>query len=104
MGRDTLIFAGLVVGCAGAVAATANVVPRLVVEIFERFQRGDLDGAWEAQQRLAPLRRAFRLGTFPVVIKEAVDMIGLSAGPARGPVGRLSATARQELSRVLGDL
>lgn len=30
MGRDTLIYAGLVYGCVGAVAATANVAPELV--------------------------------------------------------------------------
>lgn len=35
-GRDTLILVGLLYGCAGAIAATANVVPRLVVDIYER--------------------------------------------------------------------
>jgi len=104
MGRDTLILAGLVTGCAGAVAATANVVPRLVVQIYDRFLSGDLEGARRAQERLAPLRQAFRLGTFPVVVKEAVDLIGLAAGPARRPVGRISQDARQELARVLRDL
>ncbi|MBC7237230.1 MAG: dihydrodipicolinate synthase family protein, partial [Chloroflexi bacterium] len=34
MGRDTLIYAGLCCGCVGAVAATANVVPELVVGIY----------------------------------------------------------------------
>jgi 4-hydroxy-tetrahydrodipicolinate synthase len=33
----------------------------------------------EAQFRLAPLRLAFDLGTFPVVIKEALNLIGIEA-------------------------
>jgi 4-hydroxy-tetrahydrodipicolinate synthase len=104
MGRDTLILAGLLYGCAGAIAATANVVPRLVVEIYERFQAGDLAGAQQAQERLAPLRHAFTWGTFPVVVKEAANMIGLAAGPARGPAGPLPEDARDRLAQVLRDL
>ncbi len=104
MGRDTLILAGLLYGCAGAIAATANVVPHLVVEIYERFQAGDLAGAQQAQERLAPLRHAFGWGTFPVVIKEAANMIGLVAGPARRPVGAMSEEARDKLAQVLRNL
>jgi len=37
MGRDTLIFASLVMGTRGAVPATGNVAPGLLVEIFEAF-------------------------------------------------------------------
>jgi 4-hydroxy-tetrahydrodipicolinate synthase len=104
MGQDTLILAGLLYGCAGAVAATANVLPRLVVEIYERFQAGDVAGAKRAQDRLATLRDAFGWGTFPVVIKEAADMLGLEAGPARRPVGPLSEKARGKLAQVLREL
>jgi 4-hydroxy-tetrahydrodipicolinate synthase len=104
MGRDTLILAGLLYGCAGAIAATANVVPRLVLEIYERFQAGDLAGAQQAQERLSPLRHAFGWGTFPVVVKEAANMIGLAAGPARGPVGPMSEEAQDRLAQVLRNL
>jgi 4-hydroxy-tetrahydrodipicolinate synthase len=104
MGRDSIILAGLISGCAGAVAATASVVPRLVVDIYERFLGGDIAGAKQAQERLASLRHTFGLGTFPVVVKEAANMIGLAAGPARGPVGPLSDEARERLAGVLQEL
>lgn len=104
MGRDTLILAGLLYGCAGAIAATANVVPRLVTEIYERYRAGDLAGATVAQERLTPLRRAFGWGTFPVVVKEAADLIGLAAGPARRPVGPMADEARAKLEDVLRDM
>jgi len=103
-GRDTLIFAGLVHGAEGAIAATANVVPQLVGEIYAAFQAGEIARARRAQERLAPLRLAFELGSFPVVVKEALELIGIPAGPCRGPVGPLAPDKRAELRQVLVDL
>src|SRR5205085_9915244 len=40
-GRDTLIYQALIFGARGAVPATANVAPRILVDIYESFQRGD---------------------------------------------------------------
>jgi 4-hydroxy-tetrahydrodipicolinate synthase len=101
MGRDTLILAGLIYGAKGSIAATANVKPDLVAGIYERFIAGDLEGARESQEALAPLRLAFSWGTFPVVIKEALDLMGMDAGPSRAPVGPMSMEKREELRKVL---
>lgn len=101
LGRDTLIYAGLMHGAKGAIAASANVAPSLVVEIYEAFVAGDIARAREAQERLAPLRHAFSLGTFPVMVKEALTMIGIPAGPARKPVGPMPPEQREKLHQVL---
>ncbi|NLD43823.1 MAG: dihydrodipicolinate synthase family protein [Chloroflexi bacterium] len=104
MGRDTLIYAGLVYGCVGAVAATANVAPELVVGIYDAFMAGDRDLALQRQRRLAPLRRAFTLGSFPVVVKDAMELMGLPAGPCRAPIRSLEGQARQTLIAILRDM
>lgn len=103
-GRDTLIYATLCYGGTGSITATANVDPRIAVEIYEAFVAGDHARALEAQYRLAPLRVAFDYGTFPAVIKEALNMIGIEAGPAIAPVGPLSDEAREKLRRVLVEM
>jgi 4-hydroxy-tetrahydrodipicolinate synthase len=103
-GRDTLILGTLVYGGTGAIAATANVVPKLVVSIYEYFKKGDLKSALDAQYKLAPLRIAFDLGTFPVVIKEAVRLIGFDLGPAIRPIKEIRPEKREELKRILLDL
>lgn len=100
-GRDTLIYGTLCYGGKGSITATANVAPRLVSEIYDAFIAGDLKRSLEAQFKLAPLRLAFDLGTFPVVIKEALNMIGIEAGIARAPVGTMSDEKKSELRRVL---
>ena len=88
----------------GAIAATGNVLPGLVVKIYEDWKKGDLEGAKKAQADLAPLRLAFTWGTFPVVIKEALNLMGIEAGVGRFPVGGMSAEQREKLKKVLKDM
>jgi 4-hydroxy-tetrahydrodipicolinate synthase len=103
-GRDTLIYGTLCYGGKGAIAATANVAPKLIVEIYEAFQKGDLKRSLEAQFQLAPLRLAFDLGTFPVVIKEALNLIGIDAGVGVPPVGGITPKAKAELKEILRNM
>lgn len=104
VGRDTLIYPALCCGCVGAVAATANVAPDLAVGIYKAMQAGNHILARELQRKLSPLRQAFTFGTFPAVIKEALELIGLPAGPARSPVAPLDEAARCELKRILSQM
>lgn len=104
MGRDTLIYSCLVHGGKGSITATANAAPRLVVEIYEAFVAGDLERSLEAQYRLAPLRLAFDWGTFPVVIKEALNLMGFDVGQAVLPVGPLPEQKREDLRLVLAEM
>jgi 4-hydroxy-tetrahydrodipicolinate synthase len=103
-GKDSLILATLLYGGKGSIAATANVVPRLVVGIYESFTKGDLKRAKELQFQLLPLRAAFGLGTFPVVVKEAMNLMGKSAGPTRSPVAGISEENREKLKGILRTL
>jgi len=100
-GRDTLILATLMYGGYGSIAASANVAPRLVASIYDYFVEGNYEKAKQAQRALAPLRIAFSLGTFPVVIKEALKIIGIDAGPARSPIKGLDKEKRNELEQIL---
>ncbi len=101
MGRDTMIFAGLVQGAAGAIAASANLAPELSVGIFENFAYGDLAKSLDFQRRLNPLRLAFGLGSFPAVLKTGLELLGIAVGPPRAPIGRLTATEREQLRDIL---
>src|SRR5947208_12783022 len=83
MGRDTLIYPALIFGARGAVPATANIAPELLVEIYEAFRRGDHAAAKAAQIRLNPLRMALTLGTAPGGVKAASSLLGQSIGPSR---------------------
>jgi 4-hydroxy-tetrahydrodipicolinate synthase len=100
-GRDTLICPSLLFGARGAVPATANIAPRLLVEIYEAFQRGDLEASKRAQLRLNPIRLALTLGTAPGGVKAALAVLGMSIGPSRSPVAPLSPEKQQKMRAAL---
>jgi 4-hydroxy-tetrahydrodipicolinate synthase len=104
LGRDTLIHAGLCCGAQGSIAACANVAPRLVADIYDKYVAGDVQGSLEAQFKLAPLRIAFNLGTFPAVIKESLELLGIDAGACMAPVGPMSVEERRQLKKILADM
>ncbi len=101
VGRDHLILEALERGATGAVTACANVAPRAFVDLYRAFCDGRLDDAARLQEMVKPLREAFTLHTFPSVMKAAMEMIGLPAGPCRRPVGSMPPEARARLIPVL---
>ncbi|MGE3804758.1 MAG: 4-hydroxy-tetrahydrodipicolinate synthase [Gemmataceae bacterium] len=101
MGRDTLIYSGLVVGAKGAVPATGNFAPKLLVEIYESFVHGDHAASQAAQQRLHPARMALTLGTAPGGVKAALDELGRSIGPSRSPVAALTGDKKEKMRAAL---
>ena len=101
MGRDTLIYQALIWAARGAVPASANIAPQLAVEIYEAFRRGDHAAAKAAQIRLNPVRLSLTLGTAPGGVKAALNLLGLSIGPSRAPVGPLSAEKLQKMRLAL---
>ena len=104
MGRDTLIYGALCYGAKGSIASCANVAPGLCVDIYEKFIAGDLKGSLKAQFTLAPLRIAFTLGTFPAVIKESLNLLGIEAGPCMEPAGPMTSDEKTKLRKVLIDM
>jgi 2-dehydro-3-deoxy-D-pentonate aldolase len=100
-GRDTLIYQALIFGARGAVPATANIAPRLLVEIYEACQRGDHAAARAAQLCLNPIRLSLTLGTAPGGVKAALALMGMPIGPCRSPIAPLSADRQQKMRAAL---
>ncbi len=105
MGRDTLIYAALLYGCVGAVAATANVAPDLAVGIYTAVQAGDLVKARELQTRLSPVRKLFAVGSHPAGLKEAMIQLGmLGCGRCRRPTLELTPAQKDEVRKILREV
>lgn len=104
LGRDTLIYAGLCYGASGAIASCANVAPRLVADIYDKYMANDHAGALEAQFKLNPLRIASNMGTFPAVIKEGLVQLGYPVGKCLEPIAELLPEEKEKLHHVLMDM
>jgi len=79
-GKDSLIFAGLCVGCVGAVTTTANFAPSLVTSIYDKYVAGDIKGSKDAQWKLLPMRMQMDKSSFPVATKDFANIVGRNVG------------------------
>jgi len=103
-GTDYFIYATLAHGGTGAVAGTANVAPGLVVEIYEKYNAGDHEGALEAQFKLVPLRNTFSYGSFPVVMKDCLNLMGMHIGNPVKPIDHCTEERLEALKEVLSKM
>jgi 4-hydroxy-tetrahydrodipicolinate synthase len=104
MGSDNLIYPALELGCVGAVAACANVAPRLFVELFQAWKNGEVTEALRLQSLAADLRMALRLSAAHPLIKEAMALAGLPAGMPRRPAGLVSSAELEGLHSIISRL
>ena len=100
-GTDSLILWNLFAGGTGGITAIANIYPRTMVEIFERWQAGDIDGAKAAQASIRPIRNLFRHGNPNTVVKAATNAAGEPVGPCRAPFNVLSDEALEDIRQTV---
>ncbi len=89
-GEDIMTFALLCHGGAGAIAAVAHVVGREVKEMCTAVWSGDLDRARELHFLTMPVVDALFIEPNPTPVKQALEWMGLPAGPLRPPLERMT--------------
>ena len=99
-GWDTLILSTLIYGGKGAITALANIVPKIAVKIYEEYIKGNIKEALKAQYDLASLHLAFSLGSFPVVIKESLKLVGIDVGDTFKPIEPMTEKNKVKLKKI----
>jgi len=102
-GDDAMTLPILAIGGAGVISVAANIVPGLMVEMYESFSAGDLAQAQDLHYILSPLMRAMFIDTNPIPVKKAVELLGMAAGPVRLPLDELDAARTELLKGVLAN-
>ena len=100
MGQDKLFFAGLMHGCTALVAATANVAPKLVVELYDAYVNKSFERCLHLQKKVTLLRDGFECLPFPVAAKALIKMVGIDVGPPRAPLGLGRELSSEELKKL----
>ncbi|MCL4403001.1 MAG: dihydrodipicolinate synthase family protein [Acidobacteria bacterium] len=95
---------GLEMGARGVVTGCANFAPRLFVELYQAFRAGQAEQAGRLASLAAECGGVLRLHTFPAVLKEAMGLAGLPAGPCRKPVASMPSEALHQLRAMLDKL
>lgn len=85
-GLDDGFLPSLASGATGGLLAFASPMPELFVDIYESWQRGDNAHALERQMSIIPVMKAVSLEPMPVLVKEAMKVVGRPLGPTRPPL------------------
>jgi len=101
-GGDDITLPCFALGCHGAILALVNIAPRMVVDLFQAVQQKDREKSLDIFFKLLPVSRAISVPqNFPAPVKEAVNMLGRPAGPARSPILPLDNTDKADIKKTL---
>ena len=109
VGRDFLVYSGieslcypmLMLGGAGHVSATANLLPKEVAELYNLVVKGEWKDALDLHYKLLPINEALFWDTNPVPLKAALGMIGRINPSLRPPLVSLSEDKKERLRKVM---
>jgi len=102
-GDDFTTFTMLSLGGKGVISVTANIVPKDVAEMWNSWDKGNIDKARELHYKLEPLNAAMFIETNPIPVKTALAMMGKIDENFRLPLCSMSAAAKEKLRAVLKD-
>lgn len=98
-GEDIMTLTLLCHGGAGAIAAVAHVVGREVRAMCHAVWDGRIEEARDIHYRIMDVVDALFIEPNPTPVKQALEWLGLPAGPTRPPLERLT-PAGQEVLRT----
>ena len=104
-GAEELVMESYFVGATGWISVAGNIVPKLVTDMFNYFQQGEIEKAWEINDRILPLCAFLEgSGKYVQIVKRAMDLLGQAGGPARHPRLGLTPNEDQKLKEILTNL
>jgi 4-hydroxy-tetrahydrodipicolinate synthase len=101
-GSEFLILVGLQMGVHGCVGGLHNICPRIVTDLYEAFQRGDISTAQQRQTELIELWQIFNYGKIWGAFDEALRWLGICERATGAPyVTNLSDEERSKVHDIL---
>ena len=99
-GTDTLLFEALMAGVRGQISNVANVIPELMVDIYDSYKKGEYNKALHLQFKVNAVKRI--LEGLPISpVKAALELRGVKAGFPKRPLRPLSAEEVETLKERL---
>ncbi|MDM5239511.1 4-hydroxy-tetrahydrodipicolinate synthase [Bacillus cereus] len=104
-GSEDLVMESYLVGATGWVSVAGNIVPGLVTKMYEHFQNGELEKAWEINDAILPLCEFLEgSGKYVQIVKRSMELQGQAGGPSRYPRLGLTEEEDQKLQTILAEI
>jgi 4-hydroxy-tetrahydrodipicolinate synthase len=101
VGMDSFFMANFLEGGAGTIVGATNFLTPQLVSIYDAIQADDYVTAKREWEVVFPVMQFLVSGGYVAGVKGALDLLGISAGPTRAPIGPLPEERRQELESLL---
>ncbi len=100
-GEDGLITPLLSIGAKGVISVLSNIAPRETHDIVAKYLVGDVQGSLALQMKYLPLIRALFSEVNPIPVKQALNFMGMEAGPTRMPLSEMEPEHAEVLRREM---
>lgn len=100
-GDDSATLALMEMGAAGVVSTIGNVAPERMKEIVVACAQGDLDEAERLNAALLPLMDGLFETSNPILVKEALALIGFPVGGVRLPLVNATPEQSAKLKQIM---
>ena len=85
-GDDSATYDIMRLGGVGVISTTGNVAPERMKELVTKCAEGKWDEAWAAHEALLPLMNGLFETSNPILVKEALSLVGFPVGGVRLPL------------------
>ncbi len=99
-GFDEMLVAGLSMGADGGIGSTYNFMPKIILEIYNSFNNGDISAAQKAQEKANRIiADMIPYGVFQME-KEILNQLGVPVGECRKPFLPLSTEGKAKAKEI----
>lgn len=105
-GEDGTALPFRAAGGHGCISVTANVAPRMISDMHEAWDAGDIAAAMAINAKIMPLHSAMFCETSPGPVKYAASLLGIGIGSEemRLPMTDISDTSKQTVRLIMQQL
>lgn len=103
-GDDAFTLPLIALGGDGVISVISNLLPAKVKALTKAMLEGKYEEARALHYELVPMIKAAFIETNPVPIKQALQWVGISAGPARLPLGKLAPASEAFLKKTMTEM
>lgn len=102
-GNDDQVLPVLSLGGLGVISVLSNVAPKETHDMVMKYLEGDTAAATKIQLDAIPLINALFCEVNPIPVKAAVNLMGMNAGPLRGPLTEMEDANKAVLAKAMTD-
>jgi 4-hydroxy-tetrahydrodipicolinate synthase len=100
-GDDGSFLPFLSIGGDGCISVVSNIAPKLMVDLYENFKKGNIENAMKLNTEVMELTKALFLETNPIPVKTALVELNKISEEFRLPLTKMNELNRRMLRMAL---